>query len=215
MGLIILVASFDSVGIYATLLGDLNNSKSFYNGFESNWYMDYGNRICISIFMSSIILNANEIREYLKVIVKRFFDRKGKLNLKLDPLDEDCDLPNTFKKIQKDLVDLYTGKGFTGEKVFSRLMSTMFVIIMYSSGIPIFYFIGLTFFSFTYITNKYLLIYFFKKSTTLTRNVPIFAIDSLYYTLYIHLIVSIFMFTDTGSFMTRSTEGSIKSPIDI
>jgi hypothetical protein len=74
---------------------------------------------------------------------------------------------------------LYTGKGFAGEKVFSRLMSTMFVIIMYSSGIPIFYLIGLAFFSLTYITNKYMLIYYFKKSTTLTRNVPIYGIDSL------------------------------------
>ncbi len=86
---------------------------------------------------------------------------------------------------------------------------------MYSSGIPIFYLIGLAFFTFTYITNKYMLIYYFKKSTTLTRNVPIFGIDSLQYVLYIHLIISIFMFTDNGSFMTRSTEGSIKSPIDI
>lgn len=45
--------------------------------------------------MSSIILNVNEIREYVKVLAKRCFDRKGKMNLKLDALDEDCDLPNT------------------------------------------------------------------------------------------------------------------------
>jgi hypothetical protein len=95
MGLIILVSSFDSVGIYQTLLGDLASSKPFYNGFEPGWYTEYGNRICISIFMSSIILNVNEIRGYFMMLVKRCFDRKGKLNLKLDPLDEDCDLPNT------------------------------------------------------------------------------------------------------------------------
>jgi hypothetical protein len=99
MGLIILVTSFDSVGIYSNLIGDLASSKPAYNGFEPNWYMEYGNRICISIFMSSIILNVNEIREYFKVIAKRCIDRKGKINLKLDPLDEDCDLPNTFKKV--------------------------------------------------------------------------------------------------------------------
>ncbi len=61
MGLIILVTSFDTIGIYQTFLGEIAAKKTAYNGFESNWYMEYGNKICISIFMSSFLLNLKEI----------------------------------------------------------------------------------------------------------------------------------------------------------
>ena len=52
------------------------------------------------------------------------------------------------------------------------MMSTLFVILMYCSGMPILYFIGAVFYIVTYLVNKYLLINFYKKSTTLTRTIP-------------------------------------------
>ncbi len=50
-------------------LQNLANKKPAYYGFEPDWYMDYGNKICISIFMSSFLINSKEIQEYLKVII--------------------------------------------------------------------------------------------------------------------------------------------------
>ena len=72
---------------------------------------------------------------------------------------------------------LYTGKEFSGEKAYSRMMSTMFVILMYSSGMPILYFAGAVFYIVTFMVNKFLLINFYQKSRTLTRTIPLFAID--------------------------------------
>jgi len=60
-------------------------------------------------------------------------------------------VPNTTQKIQEDLEDLYTGRGFQGEKTYSRMMSTLFVILMYSSGIPILYLIGAVFYVVNYL----------------------------------------------------------------
>ena len=74
--------------------------------------------------------------------------------MKKDLEDEDDDEPNTKINIQKDLNELYTGGNFDGAGVFSRIMSTLMVLLSYSSGMPVLYIIGAIFFLFTYIVNK-------------------------------------------------------------
>ena len=90
--------------------------------------MDFGNKICIFIFMSSFLVNSKDIVRFMVTVFVRLIDRRGKLNLKLDPEDEDDDTPNTRIRVQSDLEKLYKGKIFKGEKAYSRMMSTMFVI---------------------------------------------------------------------------------------
>ena len=90
--------------------------------------MDYGNRVCIFIFMSSFLINAKDIITFIITAIYRCYDRKFKMNLKLDPEDEDCDKPNSRIRIQSELESVYKGKIFKGEKAYSRMMSTMFVI---------------------------------------------------------------------------------------
>ena len=132
-------------------------------GFEPDWYMTYGNKVCIMIFMSSFIVNSKDIWKFLYDTFRRFKDRSFRLNLKLDPEDEDCDKPNSKMRIQSELEALYTGKVFKGEKTYSRMMSTLFVILMYSSGMPILYFLGAVFYFVTYKVNKFLLIHYYKR----------------------------------------------------
>ena len=72
------------------------------------------------------------------------------MNLKKDPEDEDDDEPNTREKVQADLEKLYMGQIFKGEKAYSRMMSTLFVILLYSSGMPIIYVAGSVFYAVTY-----------------------------------------------------------------
>ena len=143
--------------------------------------MDYGNKISVFIFMSSFVVNSKDVVKFVftvqKKVLKRFRDRSFKMNLKLDPEDEGCDKPNTKIRIQSELEAFYTGKEFKGEKAYSRMMSTMFVILMYSSGMPIMYFAGAVFYIVTFLVNKFLLINYYKKSGTLTRTIPLFAID--------------------------------------
>ena len=101
---------------------------------------------------------------------------------------------------------LYTGKEFKGEKAYSRMMSTLFVILMYSSGMPILYFIGCMFYFVTYWVNKFLLINYYKKSTTLTRTIPLFAMDFMKYSLFMHSFVSLLMLTNPIAFKTKNRE---------
>jgi hypothetical protein len=99
MGIIVLITSFDQLGITNSLLGDMSSNANVYKEFEPSWYMDYGNKICMFIFMSAFIVNSKDLIRFAVTVVYRCFDRKLKLNLKLDPEDEDDDTPNSRIRI--------------------------------------------------------------------------------------------------------------------
>lgn len=173
--------------------------------------MEYGNKICIMIFMSSFLVNSKDVYKWVYTALLRFRDRRFKQNVKLDPEDEDCDLPNTRIRIQSELEKLYTGKMFKGEKAYSRMMSTMFVIQMYSSGMPILYFNGFIFYLVTYCVNKFLLIYYYQKSRTLTRTIPLFTMEYLKYGLLLHLMAACFMLTNSVAFYTKDRSNGMNT----
>ena len=125
------------------------------------------------------------------------------MNLKKDPEDEDDDDPNTRKKVQSDLESLYTGLPFKGEKAYSRMMSTFFVIITYSSGMPVLYLVGIIFFIMTYAMNKLLLFKFYQKSLTLNRVVPLKSMEFLSTGIFMHMIIGCFMLTNPDMFRTH------------
>lgn len=160
MGLIQLLSSLSLFrGLNEMLLGFSKNLiKKSHDSFNCPWYMDTGKSICFFIFMSAFLSNIADMRLFVISSLKRFYDRGYKVNLKKDPEDEDDDEPNTKKKIQKELENLYMGKVFAGEKAYSRMMSTMFVILLYSSGMPILYFTGVIFYWVTYYVHKILII---------------------------------------------------------
>ena len=128
-----------------------------------------GKTLCVALLMSSIATNMNEIQNYLKYELKRFYDRGFNSSMKKDLEDEDDDVPNTRLKDQEDLEVLYTGQHFEGEKTLSRMMSTFFVIMTYSSGMPVLYIVGVIFFTMTFYVNKVLIFKYYQKSNDLSR----------------------------------------------
>lgn len=146
-------------------------------------------------------MNIKELAIFLRKLYKRHKDRGYKSNIKKDLEDMDDDVPNSKLKIQKDLEDLYTGKEFDAEKSFSRMMSTLFVIFMYSSGMPILYLVGAIFFAFTYLANKLLILKFYKK-TSLQRTIPLQVNRFLKYSLILHMFCGLFMVTNPTAFET-------------
>ena len=61
MAVIFLIEGFDPTGMAATLLGkDSQQQKMAYEGFESDWYMKIGLKLCFTVFASTIITNIKE-----------------------------------------------------------------------------------------------------------------------------------------------------------
>ena len=84
------------------------------------------------------------------------------------------------------------------------MMSTMYVVQMYSSGMPILYLNGFVFYFVTFWVNKFLLIFYYQKSRTLTRTIPLFTMEYLKYGLLLHMIMACFMLTNKKSFITKT-----------
>ena len=131
-------------------------------------------------------------------------DRGFKDNLKKYPDDEDDDEPNTKILTQQDLTLLYEGEDFECEKTLSRMMSTAFVVLIYSSGMPILYLIGFVFFTVTFLVNKVLLIKYYKRTDSiLSRTIPLYSVHILKYAVLMKMIIGIFMFTNPEVFETK------------
>lgn len=180
----------------------LPGPKKSFDDFDPDWYSERGNDICIFLFTSIFITNSEELVGYLNVLLKRCWDRSFKLSLKKDPEDPEDDEPNTKKKIQSELEELYIGDEFKGDEAFSRMMSTLFVMIMYSSGMPLLYPMAMLFFAITYLVNKMLIFKYFQTLANLTRTIPLFSIKFLRFGLMIHMILSAFMLTNPIIFST-------------
>jgi hypothetical protein len=98
--------------------------------------------------------------------------------------------------------ELYTGECFEGASTFSRIMSTLLVMLSYSSGMPVLYIIGAIFFLFTYQVNKIVLYKYYQKSLDLNRVVPEYSMDFLNFCLILHILIGGFMITDPDLFGT-------------
>ena len=102
---------------------------------------------------------------------------------------------------------MYTGGEFAGGKTFSRMMSTLMVLITYSSGMPVLYIVGAIFFGLTYKVNKLVIIKYYQKTLSLNRVVPQYSMQFLTIVLFIHIIVGCFMLTNPSLFKTESSNG--------
>jgi hypothetical protein len=88
------------------------------------------------------------------------------------------------------------------------MMSTLLVIVTYSSGMPILYVIGAIFFYCTFIVNKMTIFKFYQKSLTLNRVVPKYSMQFLSLSLGVHIMFGCLMLTNPSLFKTISPAGS-------
>jgi len=203
MGLVVLYNGFDYFGLIKLLFGGSSiMSIELYKGFENRWYSNIGQAICFSVFSMSFSKNLIDVSFYVKDAFKRFHDRGFKFYKKKDPNDDDDDSVNTRKKTMEDLINLYTGKEFEGEKNYGRMISTMFVILLYSTGMPILYAVGAFFFFITLFINKILLLKYYRRSTRLNTKIAERAVMMMKYAILLHILVGFAMLTNPMPFQT-------------
>ena len=145
--------------------------------------------------MSSFVKNSIEVFIASVQICRRFKDRNFRFRLKKNEDDEDDDEVLTKQKYQKDLDLMYTSKEFEGEKAFSRMMTIIFVILVYSSSMPVLYVVGVFFCGLTYFVKKFLLLKYYRISSTMTKTVPLTMMKYFKFSLVLHIIFSLIMLT--------------------
>jgi uncharacterized membrane protein len=60
------------------------------------------------------------------------------------------------------------------------MMSTLFVVLFYSSGMPVLYLLAGLFFTFTFFVNKLLFLRYYQRTeNTLSRDLPMYSAEVL------------------------------------
>ena len=150
---IVLIVSFDADRVQERLNGvDVGSApRHLPDGFDFQWYYYYARRIPLFLLIGVAIYNLFDLVKFLWVLCQRWRDRKYKMNLAKDPDDPQNDEPNSRMRMQSELEKLYSGSQFNLERAYTRMMSPLFLIISYSSGVPILYMFGAIYFGITYM----------------------------------------------------------------
>mmetsp|Transcript_33845 Transcript_33845/g.52183 ORF Transcript_33845/g.52183 Transcript_33845/m.52183 type:complete len:96 (-) Transcript_33845:27-314(-) len=90
------------------------------------------------------------------------------------------------------------------------MMTMLFVVMTFSSGMPILYVVGFVYFLGIFFVNKFLLVRFYKKSSSLTRTVWLHAQRYLFTAVLLHQVCGLFMMTnpDVISINSSRDDGS-------
>jgi len=71
--------------------------------------------------------------------------------------------------------------------------SIIFVTLMFAPGIPILYPIGLVWCLFTYITQKYMILFFYKRELKLKKDFADLSVNCLLVTVIVHILMALLM----------------------
>ena len=113
------------------------------------------------------------------------------------------DQPNSKLAKQEDLENLYLGDSYQSEKALARMMSVCLVVLFFSSGMPILYFVGFLHFFSTFWLHKTMLMQYFQKTSEFKRQLPLFCIKICKIGFFLKLIAGIFMFNNPEVFDVR------------
>ncbi|CDW91797.1 UNKNOWN [Stylonychia lemnae] len=171
----------------------INNFPIFageYDEFTVEWYRVIGATISFTLLIN--IFTPHMANGMFQVIgmIKRCRDRGCT-----------CDRRKTKQLLQSDYEDMNTGTMFLIEYRYSQILSTLFTIMMYSSGIPILYIIALFSFFFQYWFDK--LFYLSNATRALMK-----------FSLILHFIIGLYMYSNSSILTTVSISTEIFDQID-
>ena len=124
-----------------------NNFPMFtgnYDDLNPTWYSDVGVTIVFTMFINVIVPHLTALIELIFVSLFRC-------------CDSGCSGRKKTKKMnKKDYFELYMGPQFEIDIRYSQILTTIFVSLIYSSGMPALYFSVLMYLIFNYVIDKYL-----------------------------------------------------------
>lgn len=79
---------------------------------------------------------------------------------------------------------------------YSWFFTNLLIFYMYSGAMPIMYVLGVIHFVCGYLSYKFLLVGFFRKSHNFDEYIPLLSISMMKYALFVHLLMILFMYTN-------------------
>ena len=144
----------------------------------------------------------------LKVWHARSLDRKY-----VWPLTQKGGGVNTKCRTQEQLNLLYTGPSINIEKEYALLASKLFIILLFSIGMPFLYPVLLTFLSLKLFLDRFLCIYFYRTFENKVKDeLAKLVLNWSFVAIFFHFLIGVFMIADPE--IQRSYDEVDKSSIE-
>ena len=161
--------------------------RGTYTKFSVEWYRLVGSTICITMLLLIVSPNGSNVGFQCMFGCLRCWDRRCT-----------CDRRKTRKLIQQDYEDINTGNEFMLEFRYSNMLIVLSLVLFYSSGIPILYPMAALFFLITYMTDKWLLLRYYRKPPKFNCYLARKTLVWFKYMLVLHVIGAILMFSNSS-----------------
>lgn len=121
-----------------------------FQDLDPNWYSEVGTTIIFCMILNVFTPHAIALLEYLYIATKRCLDS--------------CCAKNKITKLKnrREYESLYLGPEFEIGARYSQILTTIFIILIYSSGMPILYVCTFICFFLTYWIDKFLILRFYR-----------------------------------------------------
>jgi len=163
-----------------------------YNDFGEEWYENIGVPIILTMIINMISPHISTVAQWLMKRYKQWADRS-------------CSKDRSITKMvtQDDLEKMYTGPEFLLYLRYAQILNTLFVSLLFSSGMPLLVPICfLTFFSY-YWVDKIMLLRFFSLPPRVDATLALAVGNVLQFSALLHLMFGMWMFSNEEFFKTE------------
>lgn len=187
------VAQYINTAVVTSLISaDVWPFEGPYSDFERGWYSIVGVPIITALMFNVVSGSASTLGKWAFICFKRTFCWRR-------------------HKHQAELLKLYTNPKFEIAQVYARVLSTVFVTLTYSSGLPLVNLFAILYFFANYWVDKAVLLWGSRRPPAFDARIPMQAATILLYAGPIHMFVALFMFSHGCTFPSDELGESLSS----
>jgi len=160
--------------------------KGRYSEFTVKWYEVVGTPIMLFTFVTALSTHFMELLKFLLTLLWRCCDRRCS-----------TDIRKTKQVTQDDYEAVYTGPEIDLQVRYACSLNLIFLVLMYSSGMPVLWLCLPVSFTVSFFIDKVLFVRFFKSPPAYNHKLADMAQSLYQYAVIIHLGFGFWMFSNT------------------
>ena len=185
---IIIIVAFNSF-LFSEVTIAKNKETDYIVGpfdeFDERWFLVVGTTVGLVIIVQLVTPHIPLLVMFLVKLFKQFHDRRYSLNAR-----------STRQVNQKDYEDLYIGPKFILQIRYAQSLSVMFLILTFSSAMPLLYLAGFIHFFFTFWMDKFLLLRYYRLTEGYTAKLSKNIIRILPIAVILHLLFGLVLISN-------------------
>eukprot|EP00742_Colponemidia_sp_Colp-10_P003796 GILJ01004043.1.p1 GENE.GILJ01004043.1~~GILJ01004043.1.p1 ORF type:complete len:1123 (-),score=165.75 GILJ01004043.1:136-3504(-) len=160
-----------------------------YSDFNADWYKVVGTSIMVTMILNVLAPHLSALIGISIRSCKRRCDRHCT-----------SDRKRTKKLTQREYEDMYTGPEFLLEVRYAQILNTVFVSLLFSSGVPMLVVIAFFTFLTSFWMDKLLFLRIYRTPPMFDQKVAVKAVSLLPVAAFLHLLFAIWMYSASSIF---------------